>query len=460
MTQIKNIDKLFYIFLFFHLSLWTLVPSISNVNLPLDTIEALAWASNLEWGFNKHPPLSAFAVGVFYFIFGSNDWAYYLLSQVFVLITFYFVWKLSNEFFSNKTFSLLSLLILETIVFFNYTTPEFNVYVCQLPLKAAAVYFFWIGIKDQNLRYMILTGIFCALGMLTHYSFIFIILSLFAYFVLFFRKNKKLVKYFFISFFIFILILIPHIIWLYENNLETIKYAFGRTGIDSQSVLRHILNPTLFVLKQFGMIILFSFAFISIVSIKKIKKLDIRMLDKKNFFIFCITLMPLIIVFFVSLITGAKIRTMWMSTFYIFFGILFFYYFKKAINLNQIKRFFYILVFLFLLSPITYFYVSITNDFKRTDFPGKEIARLVQNKWEDNFVNEIKIVVGDEWSAGNLSYHLKSRPKWFNELKNKTDVISEDQGVIYTGNPKILKRLCPGVYGTIKPNGYCMIGKR
>ena len=41
-----------------------------------------------------------------------------------------------------------------------------------------------------------------------------------------------------------------------------------------------------------------------------------------------------------------------------------------------------------------------------------------------------------------------------------TDVISEDQGVIYTGNPKILKRLCPGVYGTIKPNGYCMIGKR
>ena len=180
MTQIKNIDKLFYIFLFFHLSLWTLVPSISNVNLPLDTIEALAWASNLEWGFNKHPPLSAFAVGAFYLIFGSNDWAYYLLSQVFVLITFYFVWKLSNEFFSDKIFSLLSLIILETIVFFNYTTPEFNVYVCQLPLKAAAVYFFWIGIKDQNLRYMILTGIFCALGMLTHYSFIFIILSFFS----------------------------------------------------------------------------------------------------------------------------------------------------------------------------------------------------------------------------------------------------------------------------------------
>ena len=172
------------------------------------------------------------------------------------------------NFFPIRFLYLLSLLILETIVFFNYTTPEFNVYVCQLPLKAAAVYFFWKGIKDQNLYYMILTGIFCALGMLTHYSFIFIILSLFAYFVLFYRRNKKLVKYLFISLFIFISILTPHMIWLFENNLETINYAFGRTGIDSQSVLRHILNPMMFIIKQFGMIIFFLFTFISILSIK------------------------------------------------------------------------------------------------------------------------------------------------------------------------------------------------
>ena len=79
--------------------------------------------------------------------------------------------------------------------------------------------------------------------------------------------------------------------------------------------------------------------------------------------------------------------------------------------------------FFFILSPIIYFYVSIYDETKRTDYPGKEISRLVQNKWDDNFVNEIKIVIGDEWSAGNLSYHLSSRPKWFNELKNKTDVI-------------------------------------
>ena len=93
----KNINRAFYLFLFLHLSLWTLAPSLSNINLPLDTIEALAWGSNLDWGFNKHPPFSAFAVEFFFMIFGNNDWAYYLLSQIFVLTAFYFVWKVSNE---------------------------------------------------------------------------------------------------------------------------------------------------------------------------------------------------------------------------------------------------------------------------------------------------------------------------------------------------------------------------
>ena len=114
----KNITKLFYLFIFSHLFLWTLIPSVSNLNLPLDTIEALAWGSNLDWGFSKHPPFSAFAVEIFYFIFGGNDWSFYLLSQIFVAIAFFVVWKFSNKIFENKSYSLLSVLILSGIYFY------------------------------------------------------------------------------------------------------------------------------------------------------------------------------------------------------------------------------------------------------------------------------------------------------------------------------------------------------
>ena len=84
-----KVNKTLIIFLFVHLIVWTLIPGLSNNNLPLDTIEALAWGSNLDWGFNKHPPLSAFVVEIFYQIFGNQDWVYYFLSQIFVILAFF-----------------------------------------------------------------------------------------------------------------------------------------------------------------------------------------------------------------------------------------------------------------------------------------------------------------------------------------------------------------------------------
>ena len=139
----KNIPNVFIIFLAFHLVVWTVVPAISNINLPLDTIEALAWGSDLDWGYNKHPPLSAFFVELVYFIFGAQDWAYYLLSQIFVVSSFFVIFIFSQDFFKNNFLSLISVLLLEGIYFYNFTTPEFNVNVCQLPFWALCVFYSW-----------------------------------------------------------------------------------------------------------------------------------------------------------------------------------------------------------------------------------------------------------------------------------------------------------------------------
>ena len=149
-----------------------------------------------------------------------------------------------------------------------------------------------------------------------------------------------------------------------------------------------------------------------------------------------------------------------MAPFYLFFGLLFIYIFESKINLNYLKRFMIIFTFIFILSPVSYLYVSFSKDNKRTDFPGREIADLVQTRWNKNFINEITIVVGDEWLGGNLSYHLKSRPKWFNNLSPKLKNLKLEGGVIYTGNAKVLKSVCPGEFGKIQLQGICMIGVR
>ena len=171
--------------------LWTLIPFLSNVNLPLDTIEALAWGSKLDWGFEKHPPLSAVAAQFFYLIFGSSDFAYYFLSQLFVIISFIFVFKFSLEILRDKTLAFLSLLVLESIYFYNFTSPEFNVNVSQLPFWALTIFYFWKSIKENKLINWALFGIFSALGFLSKYLFIYILLALFLFVIIDFKNSKK-----------------------------------------------------------------------------------------------------------------------------------------------------------------------------------------------------------------------------------------------------------------------------
>ena len=409
----KNINNIYYIFIISHLIFWTLIPSLTNQNLPLDTIEALAWGSNLDWGFNKHPPMSAFFSEVFFQIFGSQDWAYYLLSQIFVLTSFYYVFKFSKEFFNNDLLGLISVLLIESIYFYNFTSPEFNVNVCQLPFWSLTVYFSWKIYTSKEIKFTdcFLIGLFAAFGFLSKYLFVYLLVSIDLLFIylIFIKREKKFDFKYLITVEVFLIVLVPHLIWLNNNEFITVTYGLARTGLEQSSLIDHIKFPLIFLIKQIGLLI--PFLILVLLLIKKIKfKFNFK--DKKLLFLLAINILPILLIFLTSVITGSKIRTMWMTPFYLFFGTLFVYIFQAQINFKKLKPFIVGFIFLFFLSPALYAYVSISKDNKRTDYPGKEIAIKTQYAWDQQFKSKINVVYGNEWNAGNLSYHLKSRPVW------------------------------------------------
>ena len=409
-----NANKILTVFLLSHFAIWVLVPSITNHNLPLDTIEALAWGSNLDWGFNKHPPLSAFAVEVFYQIFGSQDWAYYFLSQIFVITSFFVVWKFSEYFFQNKIYSLIAILLLEGIYFYNYTTPEFNVYVSELPFWALTVYYCWKGFEKNDYASWLLFGFFSGLGVLSHYLFIYLLCALDVFFI-YLIINKKINFKCLISYIPFLLVLLPHLIWLTENNYITITYALHRTGLSEPNFLDHFIHPLIFLGKQIGILVPF---FLMVLLLVSKLKTNFNFKDKKLLFLLTINIIPIILMFLTSMLMGVKVRTMWMTPFYLFFGVLLIYIFQSQINLNKLKYFVSLFLILFIFSPFAYAYISITQTDKRTDYPGKEHAIEVQKRWDKKFESKINVVLGNEWLAGNLSYHLKSRPRWKGGIEN------------------------------------------
>ncbi len=412
----KSLTNLFYIFVTTHLILWTLVPTLTNNNLPLDTIEALAWGSNLDWGFNKHPPMSAFLPEIFYQIFGNQDWAYYLLSQICVVISFVVVFKFSEDFFETKSFSLLSVLLLEGIYFYNFTTPEFNVNVCLMPFWALTVLYLWKGFKDNEIIDWFLMGLFAGFGFLSKYLFIYLGLAI-DIFLIYMIYKKKIDFKCMISLISFFIVLIPHLIWLIENNYITITYGLLRTGAEDPNILNHIKHPLVFLGKQIGILIPF-FAMFLFLNNKLKTKFNLK--DNKILFLLAINIAPIALVFLTSMIMGVKIRTMWMTPFYLFFGVFVIYIFQSQINSNKLKGFVSVFIILFIFSPFAYAYVSITKTDKRTDYSGKEEAKKAKEFYDEQVqvTGDLSFVKGNEWLAGNISYHLDERPKWIYNPNN------------------------------------------
>jgi hypothetical protein len=152
--------------------------------------------------------------------------------------------------------------------------------------------------------------------------------------------------------------------------------------------------------------------------------------DKKLLFLLTINIVPIILMFLTSMLMGIKIRTMWMTPFYLFFGVLLIYIFQSQINLKKLKGFVLVFLILFIFSPFAYAYISVTEKDKRTDYPGKQIAEVIQFQWNKKMQagKKIKYVLGDEWHAGNLSYHLKSRQKVVFIPSNKFERSKDDPG--------------------------------
>ena len=252
----------------------------------------------------------------------------------------------------------------------------------------ATVFYGWKSIKFNDNASWFLFGIFSALSVLTFYLSFYLLFSISLFFIYTIISEKKFNFKYLIALTSFFIIFLPHLLWVIDNNYITINYGLFRSigdplsGISGERILDHTFYPLIFLLKQIGILIPFFIMFFFII---KKTKLKINLKDKKVLFLISISIMPIILMFLTSLFGGIRIRTMWMTSFYLFTGIFFVYIFREKINLEKFRNFFITFIFLFLLSPIFYFFTSYLEENKRTDYPGKKISLIVQSQWDSNF---------------------------------------------------------------------------
>ena len=146
----------FAAFLALHIVVWTALPALFFLNLPLDLIEALVYGREWRPGYDKLPPLPWWMVEAVYRLFG-HDLFYYLLAQVTVISAFVLVWALARP-LVGAIGSLVAILIIDGLHYFTFTAPKFNHDVAQLPFWALAGYAYWAALRHGRIVHWVLLG--------------------------------------------------------------------------------------------------------------------------------------------------------------------------------------------------------------------------------------------------------------------------------------------------------------
>jgi hypothetical protein len=162
-----------------YVALWTLYGTLAkgSQDIHADMSEQFALSRELAWGYPKHPPLGMAVVRVWFAIFPTVDWAYYLLAMATAGLALWITWRLSARFLDDEKRAV-GLALLTLVPFFNFHALKFNQNTVLLPLWAATTLWFLRSFETRRPRDAALAGLGAAACMYGKYWSIFLLLGL------------------------------------------------------------------------------------------------------------------------------------------------------------------------------------------------------------------------------------------------------------------------------------------
>jgi 4-amino-4-deoxy-L-arabinose transferase-like glycosyltransferase len=416
-------DLYFLLLCILHLFVWTFVPTLAQANLHIDVVECLAWGKEWQWGYHKHPPLHAWVTEIFFIPFGKAIWPGFVLSQLCVILSFICVWRFGKP-IMGKTRTILAIGLLEGIIYFQYTTPEFNSNVSLLPLWAWATYSFYLGVKKESVWCWLMFGIMMGLSILSKYA-SFLLGGVFFIFLVTTQVGRLVWRKpgVYISGVAILVILFPHIQWVLANEGQTIAYFFARSQVQNLPWWCRLIFPAKFLLGQIvavlGMVVTFVIVFRNqlVKSQLHLKRFFSPTPQEKweKTFIKFIALGPLGLALLLSFIFNIRLRTMWGMPFFTFLPLFLIMEFVPYISSVAFKRFVKsigVLIFLSALAYVGTYYFEpyVLHQAKRGHFPGKVMAERVTQSWYDYTHLPLQYVIGEVWEAGLVGFYSADRP--------------------------------------------------
>lgn len=389
-----QLTKKFIYLLLFSFVLWSVVPML-RLSLSMDTQEAIVWGKYCLWGTTKHPPFSGWVAYAWYNLFGHSDKAMYLLSQVFVLLGMVYIYKLARCFLT-QTAALAATALHLGIIYYGYSTPEFNVNVISVGLWPMCAYYFWRGYTRNKWGDWLLFGLLVGVNLLNKYVGALLLVAL-GVFVLSDKGCWKLLKNIkvYMAAAVALGVLFPHIYWLWQNNFESFNYISSRShGGSITSFWGHIVYPLKFLSAQ----ILFAApALLTFAWFWHKQKISATVVAASGKFIFCTAVIPVLLFALICLISGNAAKSMWGFPCLFMWGTALFYFAPFAVDektLNKILNVMFVWVTLF---AVAYGVQCLVATSQRYQTKVRQVAAMLEQKWTERTSRPLEYVGADVW---------------------------------------------------------------
>ncbi|MGI9280248.1 MAG: glycosyltransferase family 39 protein [Endozoicomonas sp.] len=323
----------------FQLLFWTLGPWLARNTLHSDTLEGIAWGNLWQWGYDKHPPLAAWAAAFFSNLSDISDWPVYWFAQVCVVIAFVAVWRLAREYLTGAG-ALLAVFLLQGILFYSNRVERVTPDTLQHPIWALLALTFYFAVTRQSLRYWLLTGVMAGLAILTKYQVAVLFAPLFVVLLITQEGRNSLSSMGpWLGGIIALAIASPHIYWLWDHNFAAVSYL-EENYVESERYgtgtnWDHLIFPLSFIKNSFGNVLVF---FLLMIPLFRAPRLPIVYDHFKKVFLIAIATGPFAFTLLFGLVTGEKLVPRWATPYFAWLPLLLLFWLRPLIDYQRFKR--------------------------------------------------------------------------------------------------------------------------
>ena len=403
----------------FQLVFWTFGPWLVRSNLVYDTMESLVWGQQWLWGYDKHPPFTAWMTALFGQLISPPDFAVYLLAQLSVVITYLCVWRLAKEYLDHRA-AALSVIMLSGVLYYSNLVERVTPDTMQSPVWALLSLTVLFAAQKRSLIFWLLSGILAGVGFLTKYQIVVFIVPLMLPF-LFTQQGRESLKTAgpWLATLVALAIIAPHIHWLYLHDFPTFQYlnnhyiAQGEESVSNW--LNHIKYPFDFALSNLGNIVLVPIIGWPLYKLTRKRSAPTAITSKQGFrfktaYLYSIALGPLLVTILFGVINGKELVPRWATPYFAWLPLLLLFQLNRVIDartfVKVIINCLMVSVLMFgLRTAYIYFKPYYKDDYWRADeyAPAKSTLRKAEELWGMHYADPLPYIGGDHYHVISIA---------------------------------------------------------